>query len=94
MIEFWRWSRSELKVYVEPDFGRYLMRTFRPANDRKRIRWSAEYRNRDGRIVAYDFVIQSRERSRIELLYKQFGSRKSGTESAENEAESIGEIAQ
>jgi hypothetical protein len=93
-MEIWKYSPGKLKAHTSVEFGRVLMRTLRSGNDRKRITWSAVYRDRTGRIVGYDFVIQSRERSRIGTLHKQFEGRKSGTESGEIEAESIAEITQ
>jgi hypothetical protein len=88
---FWRWNISELKVHTDAAFGKYLMRNYRPGEGRKRIRWSAEYRDRKGRLFGYDFVIKKHERDAIVKLHRQFDREKSGTKNSDNGADSKAE---
>ena len=93
-LTFWYWTPQAVKAHTAADFGRYLMRVFRAGDDRKRIRWSAVYKDRYGKLTGFDFIIPNTERVRIENLYKAFEYEKSGTENGESRAESIAEITQ
>jgi hypothetical protein len=93
IVEFWRWNPGELKVHTEVEFGRYLMRNYRRGEDRRRLRWSAVYKDRSGRLHGFDFVIRKDERENIERLAKVFRRENSGTNNGENGADSKVEIA-
>ena len=92
-MEYWRWSPGEIKVHTAPIFGRYLMRNYRRGDKRKRIKWNAEYRDRNGKIIGYDFIISAADLSAIEKLRRSCEREKSGTEIAQNGSYSIPKVA-
>ena len=68
-MEVWRWSPGKLKIHVDPLFGKHLRR-------RHKMKPSAEYRDRSGILVGYDFVISKSERNRLDKSYRKFCAKK------------------
>jgi hypothetical protein len=68
-LEFWRWSVGETKLHLQPDFYRFL----RGDNGiRPRLKWSAEYRDRYGTLIAYDIITTSDQLAKIRRCYQRW----------------------
>jgi hypothetical protein len=91
-MEIWRWSASEVKVHTGVDFGRYLMQSYRPGEGRRRITWSAIYKDRTGKLWGFDFIINRSDLERVKKLYRKFGRGKSWTETGETGSDSRAEV--
>ena len=87
MMESWKWSPGKLKIHVYKDEGRHLIKNHR-------MKSQAVYRDRSGRIVAYDFIVGSDDRDRIEKLLFEYVNKNMSAENGESRAQSIAEITQ
>jgi hypothetical protein len=80
-LDFWRWSPGKMKMHTGKDFGRHLMKN-------QKLKASATYRDRSGKIYGYDFVIPKTDRERFERLHRIFLSDKNN----ENGTKTMGGI--
>jgi hypothetical protein len=85
-MDIWYWSPGKSKLHVSKDFGRHLIKN-------NKMKWAAVYSDQSGRVVAYDFIIDTADRDRMRRLFLKFEAGNSSENNGENGAYPIGEIA-